>query len=92
MKSDNVLQKVWESKEIVKHDKPFGLKAEIFIPSWLNMKTLEEPYLCIVFYIWQSASPINHLNSPSSQVGDVISRQCGIGQIIWFLEIFVYRC
>lgn len=32
------------------------------------MKTLEEPHLCIVFYIRQSASPINHLNSPSSQV------------------------
>ena len=33
IKSDNVLQKVWESKEIVEHDKPFGLKADIFIPS-----------------------------------------------------------
>ena len=33
IKSDNVLQKVWESKEIVEHDKPCGLKAEIFIPS-----------------------------------------------------------
>ena len=32
------------------------------------MKTLEESYLCIVYYMWQSASPINHLNSPSSQV------------------------
>lgn len=33
IKGDNVLQKVWESMEIVKHDKPFGLKADIFIPS-----------------------------------------------------------
>ena len=32
------------------------------------MKTLEEPYLCIVYYLWQSASPIDHLSSPSSQV------------------------